>query len=370
MIHRLLFKAVSESEMSSTSQLLQDYSLPLNVQWFGSVLDQSFNEIYILDADTLRILHANVGACRNMQYSLDELRQMTAYDVSPLYTREFLDTLFAPLLSGERIDITFEGLRRRKDGTTYPIEARVQRFSDGERTVLVGIAVDITERKQNEEKLRELSAHLQFAREEERARIAREIHDELGGVLTAIRYQLAPSRKRRKDQDAPSIADKQSITTDLVDRAIQSLRRIITDLRPSILDDLGLWAALEWQARDFSERTTIPCIYEMAGEECPVSPDRATAIFRINQEILTNIARHAQATAVSIDVNTTEHEVNIRIRDNGIGITRDQLMNLKSHGILGIHERARHFKGTVRFSGREGKGTTVIIRFPLDKPIH
>lgn len=154
-------------------------------------------------------------------------------------------------------------------------------------------------------------------------------------------------------------------TLQLIDAAVTSLRRIITDLRPSILDTLGLWAALEWQLQEFGNRAGIVCSIQMEGDEYELDDGRATAIFRIFQEALTNVAKHAQATKLEVRGKADADEIGITIKDNGVGITKELRLNPTSFGILGMQERARIFNGSVRIAGEPAKGTSVSIKFPL-----
>jgi two-component system, NarL family, sensor histidine kinase UhpB len=212
--------------------------------------------------------------------------------------------------------------------------------------------------------LRELTMHLQVAREDERARIAREIHDELGGALATVKFDLSiPTWQGDAGPDGAAYRNQETIK--LVDDAIVALRRIMADLRPSILDDLGLWAALEWQATEFQSRLGIRTTFILKGEEIDIEPNRATALFRMVQEALNNVAKHAQATEARILATTTASDIIIRVRDNGRGIRKDEKAKTRSFGIMGMQERAQAFGGVVKINGRTGEGTTVSIKFPV-----
>jgi PAS domain S-box-containing protein len=213
------------------------------------------------------------------------------------------------------------------------------------------------------EKLRRLSAHLQSARESERAAVAREIHDELGATLTAAKMDLSWFAKTLKDGQLPR-ADKLSEAVELVDSAIQTVKRIATELRPSILDHLGLWPALQWQLQEFELNFGIPCQIDPAPIGVVLETDAQTAVFRIFQEALTNIARHARATRVHVDLRPERNGILVRISDDGIGLPPGKLMEPKACGIQGMRERARTFGGDVRFEQTEGGGTTVLVKFP------
>jgi len=260
---------------------------------------------------------------------------------------------------------------RHKDGHDLICMMRASRI--GERLTEGRIVVtyeDITERQKAEkeleasrEQMRNLSIHLQSVREEERARIAREIHDELGQSLTAFKMDLSWLVKRVTAEKG--LRDKIKAMSGLVDRTIESVHRISADLRPGLLDDLGLVAAMEWQTKEFSNRSGIACEAVLDAEEVPLEKDLATAIFRIFQETLTNIARHANATKVFIRLEARGGNVILEVADNGRGITRKQLHDPKSFGIMGMRERALLWGGDVSVSGSRERGTTVTVSIPL-----
>lgn len=230
------------------------------------------------------------------------------------------------------------------------------------------IRVKLNELELAQRQLREVAAHQDRIKEEERTRIAREIHDELGGVMTGIKSYLsfAIDRAQRAGLDAdPHLIDASA----LADSAIDTVRRVITDLRPSVLDQLGIWAALEWYAGQFASRTGIPCSVDIADgiddESVMMEAARSTALFRILQETLTNISRHAGATRVLVQVRGDEQAVVVQIRDNGKGIAASDLLKSDSWGIAGIYERARYFGGAVDISRHPEGGTAVVVRMPL-----
>ena len=228
---------------------------------------------------------------------------------------------------------------------------------------------EIKERQQATEQLRLLSAHLQSAREEERLRIAREIHDELGQVLTAIKIDVSLLGEKLADKGAKlergSLVEEIDSTNKLIDQTIQKMRHIIRELRPEILDHLGLSAAIEWQVQEFQTRTGIECAFTSAIDDAHLDLDRATAVFRILQEALTNVARHAQATRVAISLKEEAGNLLLEIRDNGRGITENELANQKSFGIVGMRERALAFDGEVKVEQALGGGTRVLARIPM-----
>jgi signal transduction histidine kinase len=216
-------------------------------------------------------------------------------------------------------------------------------------------------RRESEDKLRRLAAHLISVREEERAHIAREIHDELGQVLTGIKMEVGWLAKRLKE---PLLLEKTDSMSKLIDSTVQTVRKIATGLRPEMLDDMGLVAAVGWQAKDFQKRTGIRCRVKLPPETTKLDIDVSTTAFRIFQEILTNVARHSRATRVDIDLEVGEERLRLEVADNGVGIGQSELDGKKSLGLLGMHERALLFGGEVNISGAPGHGTRVAVTIP------
>lgn len=233
--------------------------------------------------------------------------------------------------------------------------------------------LDITKRKQAEaelkrsqQELRNLTAHLQSVREEERRSLARDIHDDLGQALTALKMDLSLlSKKFPKHQK--SLLDRTQAISKLMDTSIETVKRISTELRPGVLDDLGLTAAIEWQAEEFEHRTGITCKVTSDPRDIILDRDRSTAIFRIFQESLTNVARHAQATRVTASLKEKAGTLELKVRDNGRGITKEQISDPKSFGIMGMRERVYAWEGQVTVKGAPGQGTTVAVRIPIAK---
>jgi PAS domain S-box-containing protein len=237
-----------------------------------------------------------------------------------------------------------------------------------------GVVRDITQSERAEEQLqrshdqlRALTAQLQSVREEERTMVAREIHDELGQALTAIKLDVTGLVRELPADQGPAVHRGKSILK-LLDETIQSVQRISTELRPGILDDLGLAAAVEWAAEDFQARTGTKCRISMSDEDITTDRERATALFRIFQETLTNAARHAKATEVSVRLAKENDNLTLEVHDNGVGIREDKLSTGKSLGILGMRERARLLGGEFTIQGVPGGGTTVRVRIPFAEP--
>lgn len=217
--------------------------------------------------------------------------------------------------------------------------------------------------------LRQLAAYQERIKEEERKRIAREIHDELGSLLTGIRANacVALGNAERGGQRA---SRQLAEIAKLADLAIDTVRKVITDLRPSVLDQLGVWAALEWYAGQVERRTDLACecVLDPSAVATELDPERSTALFRIVQEALTNAARHAKASRVTIRVTREENQIKVEVEDDGKGIADERRFSSDSWGIAGMYERALHFEGEFRISGNPGCGTLVLLRFPLESP--
>ena len=248
------------------------------------------------------------------------------------------------------------------------LRATPRRMPDN-ATLWDGIMINITRNKlaereiaKSREQLAELSSYLQKVKEQERARIAREIHDDIGGTLTAIKCELYPCMDSTARK--PEFYQKKAKSVEsLVDRVIDSTRRISLDLRPGILD-CGIVAAVQWQAKEFSDRSGIACKVSCGNDEIALDPDLAIAIFRIFQETLTNISKHANATRIQVKLLELDKLVLLEVIDNGKGITSVDMEKQDSFGIRGMRERCQQLKGNFHISGDPGKGTQVTILVP------
>ncbi|MDB6059731.1 MAG: putative Histidine kinase, partial [Verrucomicrobiales bacterium] len=224
---------------------------------------------------------------------------------------------------------------------------------------------------QSREQLRALSARLQTLREEERTRLSREIHDHLGQLLTALKLDLRlVERKVGVLQDAEIrnvLNDRLASAQNLADEAVVSVQKIASELRPGILDRVGLAAAIDSEVRAFQSRTGVQCECNIPNDAPPIPQEHATAAYRICQELLTNIARHAKATHARVGLAYNDGWLVLEVTDDGVGIRPSEIDNPESLGILGVHERAAMLGGTSTFEGRVGGGTTAIVTIPFQK---
>jgi two-component system sensor histidine kinase UhpB len=349
-------------------------------------LTENIREVFwIRTPDFKRILYISpmyervCGGTREDLYAIeDSLSSM------PGVFFEDRERVLHEILSNREKEFELEYRIVPKDGSIRWIRDRCFpiRERSGQICRIVGIAEDITERKLAEqernlaqarlkatsEQLRALSANLQSAREEERTRIAREIHDELGSALTALNWNLEELDKTFSQYvSGPELETLRHQTKAMMrqtDAIISNIRRIASDLRPAILD-LGLVDAIEWQAQQFQQRTGIRCLIDCDTDSVHVNKEQSIAVFRILQETLTNVLRHAQATEVNIAIEETSLGLALKIHDNGKGITEQEKTDHMALGLLGMQERAHLAGGTIDIAGIKGRGTTVTVRIPL-----
>jgi PAS domain S-box-containing protein len=270
-----------------------------------------------------------------------------------------------------------DGWRLRKDGSRFWAEVVIAAIVDSSGALqgYAEVARDGTERLYLQEdladahdRMRALAARLAAVAEQEKMHLSREIHDVLGQELTGLKLDLSwLSRRMAQVPDPPREPLLQRLVTmaSQIDGCVQTVRRIATGLRPGVLDDLGLDEAIEWQAHEFQARAGIRVELSLPESELKIDRDRATALFRIFQELITNVARHSRATAVSVQLTPETGGVVLEVSDNGRGITAAELSMPNSLGLLGMRERAAQFGGSLEIMGREGHGTRAVVRMPV-----
>lgn len=272
----------------------------------------------------------------------------------------------------------YESVGLNKNGLQFPVYIKVARVNFEDGPASIGFFSDITERKKAEyeiresrEQLKNFAAHLQTIREEERTYLSRELHDNLGQSLTALRIDLhnviTDILEKNVSGDLSNIIKQSYDLISIIDSTIQSMRDIARELRPSILDNLGLLAAIEWQIREFSKRSGMKCRLITTLNKINVEAKHSIGIFRIIQESLTNVLRHSKATMVSINIFEKETNTIIVIKDNGCGINKNDISSSKSLGLLGMRERALIFGGELLIKGFKTSGTKITIKIPITK---
>ena len=318
-----------------------------------------------------RVQFWNAGAEEVFGYSAEEMVGRSAAILYPDGNADRVPVDMQRIQDGE--DLSREWQRRRKDGSLIWIHTKrvVLRDPRGQAIGVLAVAKDITERKQADEalratheRLREFAGRMRSVREQERALMARQIHDELGQVLTALGMDVAWLEARLPAQDRP-LVEKCRSRAAIIEGTIGRVRTLATELRPAVLDDLGLLAAIEWETQQFARRTGIACTLELPATLPPLDADRSTDLFRILQEALTNVVRHAAAQHVDVQVRETSAELVLGVSDDGRGIATAEAMNPRSLGLLGMRERALLWNGTVDVRARPQGGTSVIVQLPL-----
>lgn len=321
------------------------------------------------------IEEVNKASMEKFGYSKEELIGKPILDfVVPSFHEKVIINLERNLKGQEPLQHTDYYAIYNKQGMVHNVlfsAAKVIYDYRGQADCILITGIDNTERRAAEEELersreqlRHLTQHLQMVREQERIGIAREIHDELGQTVTALKMDLA--WLQRVVHIGSGVDSKIKTMIQLTDTTLQSMKRIASALRPWLLDDLGLIPAMEWQTHEFQERTGIHCRFIVPKSGIALDRDRSTAIFRIFQETLTNIARHAGATRAIIRLHLKDGHLTLTVKDNGRGIMPAQADHPRSFGIIGMRERVRPWGGEVILKGLPGRGTTVVVRVLVD----
>ena len=342
----------------------------------ADIINQIQEAVISVDMDG-HVMSWNRGAEKMLGYSVEEALGKHISFIYPEEDREFLEReVIAPVKAKGTHQI--EVRRRTKSGAVRFAQLSLTMLKDGADSPIgiIGYSMDITDRKRVQEallnsrnQLAALAVRLESVQEEERTRIALEVHDVLGQALTGLKLDLAWVQKRIAESLEPAqrtaVLSRLVSALGLLDSTIQSVRDIATTLRPGVLDELGLEAAVEWQGREFEHRTGIACNTTIRPRNMALSPEQSTALFRILQEILTNVARHAQATNVHIRLEQSGERVSLQVRDDGKGITGVEQSGPRAFGILGMRLRAQQQGGTFDIQGTAGTGTTVTVNIPL-----
>lgn len=359
-----------------TKQKRTEEALRESEEKYRLLAEHSADVIYKLNIENEKFTYVSPSIETIFGYTPEELLSLKPKDVltSKSYRKQ-IKAMQKEISTGGKSSGTLQLDAVHKDGHIFPIEIHATFIPNkkGEPVEILGVARDITERKKTEMKLknsykqlRNLSRHLQSVREDERIRLAREIHDELGQVLTSIKIDVRLLNDALPIEEKKTGLQLKSINR-LLDRAIDSGKKICGELRPTILDDLGLLAAIEWEGKEFEKRTGIKCNVIFQPEEITVDKEISLNVFRILQETLTNIVQHAHATKIEIEMKRKGLLLILTIKDNGRGITKKQISKQRSFGLMGIRERTEFLGGKVTIRGIPKKGTTLSIRIPLAK---
>ncbi len=369
---RALVRFICDLAEQSLSVIETQKSLHKSEKKYRDLYDNAPDMYHSIDRNGI-VIECNDTEAKMLGYAKYEIIGRPIADFLTEESRKIYEKDFSVL----KDHAALYGLERefiRKDGTTFPaiLNVFIEFDENGELLRTKTIGRDITERKRVEDELRSsreelriLSAHIQSAREEERGHIAREIHDELGQILSRLKLDLS-WLKKRLSEGPRQLIEKTEKMSGLVDTTIRTVQRISSELRPGVLDYLGLPAAIEWQVKEFKEQTGTECSAVISHEVAVEDQGISIAVFRIFQETLTNVMRHSKATRVDVVLAKEDNCLLLEVRDNGTGIDDEKVSSHESFGLMGMRERARFLGGEVTIGGIPGKGTTVKLSIPLN----
>jgi PAS domain S-box-containing protein len=365
----LAAEAITRINLAKEAQIAQ-WQAESKKRHLAAIVESSSDAIISVDLDGT-IVSWNQGAEAIYGYPAEELLGRSISQLVLPQNKNRVPVILGKVKNGRRVNL-YETTHVRKDGEIVSVSLNISPIRDasGEIVGMSAIARDITESKiredqlrQSSERLRALSTRLQSIREEERTRLARDIHDELGQRLTGLMMDLV-SLSQKPPKTKELLGQRIKPMESIIDDTIKLVRKISSELRPGILDDLGLVAAMEWQLNDFKKRTGIACEFSSELDDSSFDHDITTALFRVFQETLTNIIRHARATRVRIEINDQDGFITLTVEDNGKGISEAEIADPHSLGLLGIRERVVIFGGDVHISGARSRGTQVIVKIP------
>ncbi len=339
-----------------------------------ALTDSAVEAIVTID-EAGSIVGWNESATRIFGYELNEIEGESLTKMMPdRYHDAHSAGLQRASTKGEHnlIGRTIEIVGRRKSGEEFPIELSLSKWEVSGRLFFGGIIRDISARKRVEaelveksEQLRRLAARLQKVREEERTRLSREVHDLLGQALTGLRMDVAMIERLVPDQLADTLRPRLDTMKDAIDETVHVVRRISSDLRPGVLDDLGIEAALEWEMMKYQHRTGVECNFDdLTDGEGGLDANQSTAVFRVFQELLTNVARHADASSIMASIERENGQFVMVVEDDGVGITKSVGALSNSLGVLGMRERLAPWGGEIEFLEAPSGGTRVIVTLP------
>lgn len=356
------------SMMDISDRKKAEEKLRQNEEKYRLLFSNSPLPLWVFDLKTFQFLDVNEAALRHYGYSREEFLSMTILDIRPQEEIGRMIKQAQTIQSGVRHSGIWKHLK--KNGTLIDAEINSHDITYNGRQARLVLANDVTDRIKTEqliletsEQLRQLSVRLQEIREEERMHMAHEIHDELGQRLTVLKMDVSWINRKIQPENTV-VKEKIKSTLELLDGTIRIVRKIATDLRPGILDDLGLIPALEWQSKEFEERAGIKVTFQSNMSEIALPATVTTGLFRIFQESLTNIGRHAAASFVEASLIRKSNVIVLTISDNGIGFDTTQLGSKKTLGLMGMKERTLGIGGEYTITSTPGKGCTVIVSIP------
>lgn len=364
-VHQPRMKSMDDPEVLSTTLV----ETPIS-----GVINSAMDAIIIMDPQQRVVIFNNAaenvfGWSRQdvLGQRLDVLLPARFHHVHHQHVQHFGETGTTSRRMSAKTALT--GLRA--NGEEFPIEASISHFGEGEQKLYTVILRDVTLRVQAEEalrrskeELRELAAGASQLHEQEQRRIARELHDELAQALTGLKMDVAWIKDNLPEPSTAMVAKLKSMEA-LLDSTVAATRRISSDLRPMMLDDLGLVPATEWLVHNFTERTGIPCELAIASAELDLSDSLATTVYRLLQESLTNISKHAKASRVEITLAQNEGAIALSVHDDGVGFSLQDPRKPNSYGLIGLRERVYLLRGKIHISSAPGKGTIIDINLPV-----
>lgn len=349
-----------------TEKKKAEIELKQNEEKYRTLIEQAVDAIALYDVSG-KVLDVNTGSVNLLGYTKQELIGMSLKEILTEDEMQNNPVRYDVLEQGK--STVKQRKMRRKDGSIVETEVRSQKLPDGR---FLSVIRDLTERitaekelAESYEAIRKLTSYLQNIREEERTNIAREIHDELGQQLTVLKMDVSWLKKKIAVPDEPVKSKLKDLTT-MLDETVKTVRRISSELRPSLLDDLGLVAAMEWQLGEFEKRSGMITNFVYSGDDLQLPDITKTSLFRIFQESLTNIARHSHAKRVTVSIAQKDDNILLSIADNGKGFDKQKVADKRTLGILGMKERIAMIGGKYEIKSHPGKGTEVIVLVPLN----
>ena len=318
--------------------------------------------VFYMFNENLQFLRWNKNLLKITGYTAEEMTQFNPVNFVPDEQQERVAGKIANVFKIGEDDVEADLLTKNNQRIPYFFTGMAINYNG--QHCMMGVGIDISEKKNSQEELRRLTTYLQNIREEERGRIAREIHDDLGQQLTGLKMEMSWLSKKI-DPENIELKTKVSESIQLIDEAVKSVRRIATQLRPSILDDLGLVAALEWLSEEFEKRYNVKTNFSSNIHTGNINADTSIALFRIYQESLTNVLRHSKATEINASLSLKNNNIDLLIVDNGIGFDTGKVNTLNTLGILGIKERTNLMGGSFNIESKKGEGTSVLISVPF-----